>query len=103
MRRSQRGAEVAPHLLDTPAVALDEDLLAIGRGLGHHHAERIGDKAVAPELEAMLGRALEADAIHGGDVDAVGDGVAALHGAPGVELSRTVLRLFRRGQPMAVG
>ena len=32
----------------------------------------------------------------GGDVDAVRDGVGALHGAPGVELRGAVLRLLRR-------
>ena len=61
-----------------------------------HLAEGIGDEGIAPELDAAVGRAFEADAIDGGDVDAVGDGVGALDGAPGVELRRAVLRFFRR-------
>ena len=46
----------------------------------------------------LLRRAFEAHAVHGGDVDAVGDGVRALDGAPGVVLRRAVLR-FLRGMP----
>ena len=65
-------------------------------GFGHHHAERIGDERSAPEFQAVLGRPFEAHAIHRRHVDAVGDGVGALDGAPGIVLRRAVFRLLRR-------
>jgi len=58
-----------------------------------------------PELEAGVtvgGVAFETDAIHDGDVHAVGDGVRALDGLPGVEL-RGANSAFSCGcQPMLV-
>ena len=49
-------------------------------------------------------RSLESDAIHRRDVNAIGDRVRALDGAPGVELRGAVLALSRPGcQPIAVG
>ena len=55
----------------------------------------------APELDAAL-RAIAAmspfvaHAVDRGDVDAVGDGVRALNGSPGVVLRRAEFRLLRR-------
>ena len=62
-------------------------------------AERIGDEAAAPELDAVArdaGRLLVADAVDRGDVDAVGDRVRALDGLPGRRLAGAVLGLLRR-------
>lgn len=56
--------------------------------------ERISDKGIAPKFEAAFGRAFIAGSIDRGHVDAVGNGVRALHSAPGVELGFTVLRFL---------
>jgi hypothetical protein len=63
------------------------------------------DEGMAPEFEAAFRPgALEADAIHGRDEHAVGDGVGALNRAPGVELRRAEFLLSPTGcQPIAVG
>src|SRR5260221_4933785 len=62
---------VAPHVLDAGEIDLaDEDLLLVRRGLGDHHAERIGDERGAPEFKALI--AFVPDAVDGRDVDAVG-------------------------------
>src|SRR2546422_670070 len=80
----------APHFLDAPEVDLTHyDHFAVPRRLGHHGAERIDEKRRAPELDAVAvdaGGSLVADPVHGGDVTTVRDRVAALDGAPGVEL-----------------
>ena len=92
---------VAPHLLDARPVDLDdEDLLALRPRLGEHHPLRVAAERGAPELEpgGRRVRPLEADAVDGRDVDAVGDRVAALHGAPGVALRRA-LGLLLGGVP----
>ena len=71
---------VAAHLLHAREVHLaDQDLLLVGRRLGDHDAEGIGDERRAPELEPgpPSGGPLVADAVHRRDVDAVGDGVAS--------------------------
>ena len=44
----------------------------------------------------LVRRALETDAIHRGHIDAVGDGVCALDGSPGIVLGRAVFCLLRR-------
>ena len=75
-----------------------QHLFGIVRGLGNHPAEGVGDKRPAPELESWPLDAiaanvamLHADAIRRGHVDAVGNGVAALDGLPGVMLGLSVL------------
>ena len=62
------------------------------RSLGDDAAKRVGDEGASPELESMIGRAFKADAVYRSHVDAVGDGVGALDGAPCV-----VLRLAEFG------
>ena len=61
----------------------------------------IGDERSAPELQAFAGSfvaaniaGLEADAIRHGDINAIGDGVRALNGAPRIVLRLAVLRLL---------
>jgi hypothetical protein len=56
-------------------------------------AEGVGEEGVAPEFEAGVVRALfEADAVDGGDVDAVGDAAwLRWMRPPGVELGGAVL------------
>src|SRR5206468_11181358 len=88
---------VAPHLLLMGEVALDdEDLLGAARGLLQHDAEGIAHERRAPELEAAVGWALVADAVHGRHVDAVGDRVRALHRLPGRDLRLAVRGLLAR-------
>src|SRR5205823_10268820 len=88
----------ATHLLDAPEVDLgDEERLTIGRGLRDDHAERIRQERRAPELDPVApGYTLVAHAVHRRHVAAVGDGVAALDRAPGVELLGAVRRLLLR-------
>ena len=69
----------------SPGAALDED-----------PAARIGHEAAAPELDAALGIALVADAVHRADVHAVGDRVAPLDRLPRALLLGAVLGLLRR-------
>ena len=57
------------------------------RSLIEHAAEGVGDEAAAPELHA----ALAAGAVDGDDGHAVGDGMAALYGLPGVVLLAVVV------------
>src|SRR5262249_59203319 len=80
---------VAPHVLETFQVERsDENRFRIGRCLGEDHAEGIGEERMSPELETgtLAVELLESDAVHRGDVAAVGDRMAALDGAPGLEL-----------------
>src|SRR5579871_1053521 len=77
----------------------DENLFLIATGLRRDLAERIGDEGVAPEFEARIaigGVAFVADAIHDGDVRAIGDCMGALNGAPRVELRGTEFGFFFR-------
>src|SRR6185369_6259934 len=84
---------VAPHIFDALAVHFaDENLFLVNGALGDDDAERVGEKRRAPELDARTaGRALVADAVDRRDIDAVGDGVRALDGAPRVALLRAEL------------
>src|SRR2546426_5172912 len=90
----------APDLLNALEVDLPQhDRLAVLGRLGHNGAERIDEKRRAPELDAVgigAGGPLVADPVHRGDVTAVRDRVAALDGAPGVELLGAVGRLLLR-------
>src|SRR5439155_273438 len=115
---------VAAHFLDAAEVDLSQkDLFAVGGGLCDHNPEGIGDEGRSPELDACTtslpragsvartcanslpcggalpgntGRRLMPDAVHRGDVNAIRDGVTALHGAPGVALRRADRLLFAR-------
>ena len=76
---------------------------SVVRRLRDDAAERIGEEAAAPEFEARPAgtiaadvAVLVADAIHARDVDAVGDGVGALNGLPGIVLRRAELVFLRR-------
>jgi len=71
-----------------------EDFLVFGGGLGDQFAVGICDERAAPELGVVLG----AGAVDGGEVAAVGDGVAALHGFPCAVLGRAEGGFFL-GQP----
>src|SRR5579872_3692472 len=81
----------------------DKDFLAIMRGFGEHATEGIAEERSAPKLESLArGRlaanvaSLEADAIYDRDINAVGDRVGALDGAPGVVLRHAKFGLLRR-------
>src|SRR5258708_20156376 len=59
----------------------------------------MGEERISPEFQsgvAFLRFAFVSNAIDDGGVDAVGDGVAALNGFPGVELRGAELRFFVR-------
>jgi len=72
----------------------DERFFFIVRGFGEDAAEGIADEGCAPEFEASLERAFEADSVGSRHVDSAGDGVGAHHCAPGVVLGFSVLRFF---------
>ena len=97
MRRSRRNGQLRRTSSILRGVAFDDqNFFPIVRSLGEHAAEGIAHERRAPEFEASFRRAFEAHAIDRGHVDAVGDGVRALHGAPGIVLRRSVLRLLGR-------
>jgi len=86
---------VAADFFDAGAVTFDdEDFFGGVAGFGEGDAEGVGDEGVAPEFEALVRGTFEADAIDGGDEDAVGDGVGALDGLPGIDLLGAVLGFF---------
>src|ERR1700730_14995288 len=98
---------VATSVFGLRGVALDdEDFFLVVGSFGGDLAERIGDEGVAPEFEAGVaigGFAFEADAVHNGDVDSVGDGVRPLDGSPGVELRGAKFRFLVRMPAYAGG
>ena len=111
MRRSRRKGQCWRVISTSLGVEVGvEDLFLVVGGLGEDAAEGVGDEAAAPELEAAAacGRrglasltplwidvaVLVADAVDGADEDAVGDGVGALDGLPGVVLALAELGLF---------
>ena len=100
MRRSRRKGQLRRVSSRLCGVAFDDqNFFFVVRSFGENAAEGIGDEGVSPEFEAGVAFfrfAFVADAIDDGDVNAVGDGVGALDGAPGVELRRAELRFFVR-------
>src|SRR3954447_8100143 len=81
----------------------DDELFLLVRGLCNKAAKRVSQKAAAPELQARsIGTiaqnvtVLMAHSIHGRHVDAVGDGMGALNGLPGVVLGRAEFFFLRR-------
>src|SRR5579862_5337965 len=74
----------------------DQDFFLLGGTFGEDTAKWIGDEGMSPEFQAAFGRALEADAIHGRDKHAVGDGVGALNRTPRVELRGAEFLLLGR-------
>jgi uncharacterized protein (TIGR00730 family) len=87
--------DAAEILDDAPKVeVVVEDFLVFGGGLGDDFAVGIGDERAAPELGSVVGAA----AVDGGEVAAVGDGVAALDGFPGAVLGLAESGFFL-GQP----
>src|SRR5205085_2082020 len=80
----------APHLLDPCEIHLrEDDRFPVSRCLRHDGAERIGDEGRSPELESLRRGAfgaLAADPVYRRHVAPVRDRVAALDGAPRVEL-----------------
>ncbi len=98
MRRSRRNGQFLASLFDAAGIAFhDQYFFLIDGGFGKHLTKRIADERMTPEFEAAFGGALVAHSIHGGDKNAIGDGVGALNGAPGVELRRAEFLLFRQG------
>ena len=62
---------------------LHEDFLLVDPGLADDLPRSIGDKALAPELDAIAANgALQADPVGHGDVAAIGHGVGPLDGFP---------------------
>jgi hypothetical protein len=86
---------IAPGFFTERGIAFDdEDGFFVGGSFGENFAEGIGYERVAPEIQAGFGRSFEADAIDGRDVNAIGDGVCAMHCAPGVKLRGAELGFF---------
>src|SRR5262249_399193 len=77
----------------------DENFLFVVGSFGNESSERIGNEGISPKLQTRVtvsGLALEANAVDDGDINAVGDGMSALNGAPGIELRCTEFRFFVR-------
>src|ERR1035437_9187585 len=72
----------------------EEDFLGVGGGAGDEFAIGVGDERAAPELGVAFG----ARAVDGGDITAVGHGMSALDGFPGIVLGLAVGG-FSLGQP----
>src|SRR5688572_599488 len=73
-----------------------DDLLRFAR-FGDVAAERIRDEGMPEEGDAVGARLVfVADAIRRGDVDAVGDRMRPLNGAPGLDLRASPFVLLRR-------
>src|ERR1022692_3546657 len=77
---------VAAHAFDHARVAFHDQRLIGIAGLGEQAALRVGNEGTAPELEAAAGWTFVAHAVHRGHIDAIGDGVRALYGFPGIVL-----------------
>ena len=73
---------------------------SVDAGLRDDLSRRVGDEALPPELNAALRisvrRRLVPDAVGDRDVNAVGDGVRALHRLPGRMLALAVFGLLAR-------
>jgi hypothetical protein len=98
--------------LDLGQIAVHQhDLFLVDAGALDDLTVGGGDEGLAPELDAVLvdgaavGTAdqLVADSVGGADVAAVGDGVGALDGLPGVVLGSPYSAFSEGCQPMAVG
>ena len=77
----------------------DQNFFLIVGSFFQDAAERIGNERVAPEFEAGIAFfrfAFEADAVHNCNINAVGDGVRALNGAPGIKLRGAKFGFFAR-------
>src|SRR4029077_15928148 len=87
---------IATHFFHAAQVAFgNEDFFLVGGGFGDQLPEWIGHKRRAPEFQPAIRRSFEADAVHRGYEEAVGDGVGALNRAPGIELRRAEFSFFR--------
>ncbi len=98
---AEEGPVAANLLLQLDVHLGEEDLFLVVAGLGDDAAEGIGDEGAAPELEARAVDCAAADVavswptrLTDADVDAVGDGVGALDGEPGVVLRGAPLGLL---------
>ena len=81
----------------------NQDFFFVGGCFGENFPERVADKGMTPEFQAVLRSALEADAIHCRHRNTVGNGMGTLHGAPGVQLRRAELLLVEDATRIAVG
>lgn len=90
-----------------PVLALDFDFSEVNRNdedfffsfgsTGEDLARGVGYEALAPELDAVAISGwdfFETDAVGGGDEAAIGDGMGALDGFPGVVLAFAELEFF---------
>ena len=106
MRRSRRNGQIRrTHLAAAQVDVDDEQLAAIGLSLGEDFSLRSGDETRSPELEptAAIGRGLDAEPVAGEQRQAVGHGVSALDGDPGVALAVFSASSSAGSQPIAVG
>src|SRR5579883_3317369 len=88
---------VATRILDHRRVTPGDQHLRVGPRVGDDPAEGVAHEGVPEELEPIRPRLrLVTDAVGRGDIDAVGDRVTALDGAPRLDLGGPVLRLLGR-------
>src|SRR3990172_9508135 len=69
-----------PELSDASEIEVRDQHFLLGPGPSQNLSERIGDEALAVERHLVL----DSDPVHGGDEDAVGDGVRADDRPPGL-------------------
>ena len=88
----------------------DQNFFFVVRGLGDHAAERIAEERPSPELQPRSRSRVAADvaifvadAVDGGDEDAVGDGVGALDRSQASCWAAPNSSFSAGCQPMAVG
>src|SRR3990167_7430180 len=76
----------------------DQNFLFLCRCLRKDDTLWIGDEGCPPKLDSrrVLERPLESDTVDRSDIDAVGNGVTALHRLPGIALSFPVLCFLMR-------
>ncbi len=84
---AEEGPVAAGFFLECGVDLCDEDFFFVAGGFLEEFAEGVGDEGAAEEFDAVfsaggVGDFFEADAVGGGDEDAVGDGVGALDGFP---------------------
>src|ERR1700730_1521234 len=91
---------IAAGVFASRGIALDDqNFLLVVWSFGNHLSKRVGDERISPEFEtgiAVLGLAFVANAIYHCDVNAVGDSVSALDGAPRIKLGGAEFLFFVR-------
>ena len=84
-------------------IAFHHENLFVRRRLGDDLPERIGDKGIAPKLQAMIGRPFESDAIYRRDINSVRYRVRPLMVRQASSCAAPYCAFSAGCQPIAVG